>query len=279
MTTMMTYNEEVALSDRIHDHIKRLEEEHGIQVIFCVEAGSRLWRMESGDSDYDIRFIYAHDANWYLSIVEPKQDTITFTDGDLDFHGWELRKAMQLAYKSNPTLYEWVSSDIVYTGTTSLYEVGKLYRQYMDLNTLYHAYRGVVKSTWLKYFSNGHLAITKKYFYVLRPLLCMIYISQYNSPPPMNLNVLLGEVNVGVPVKTVIMSLLAEKRSGDEMGMSQRIRLLDTFIKAVMDNLDTLAPPPTVKLDQTRTGPLDAFVRRRVLLATREVRARKEEQG
>jgi hypothetical protein len=74
---------------------------------------------ESTDSDWDVRFIYVHPRDWYLSIdVEDKRDVIERPINDeLDISGWDLRKALKLLRKSNPPLLEWLSSPIIYKET------------------------------------------------------------------------------------------------------------------------------------------------------------------
>ena len=52
-----------------------LEQENGVTILYACESGSRAWGFPSKDSDYDVRFIYAHPIDWYLSIVE-KRDVI-----------------------------------------------------------------------------------------------------------------------------------------------------------------------------------------------------------
>ena len=58
----------------IHEEIqKRLslaEQEHDVEILFAIESGSRAWGFESQDSDYDVRFIYRHKRDFYLSIEE-----------------------------------------------------------------------------------------------------------------------------------------------------------------------------------------------------------------
>jgi len=48
--------------------IANAEKEHGVKVIYAVESGSRAWGFASENSDYDVRFIYAHPKEWYLSV-------------------------------------------------------------------------------------------------------------------------------------------------------------------------------------------------------------------
>lgn len=53
--------------------LKRLTEieqlEH-VKILYAVESGSRAWGFASTNSDYDIRFIYMHPLEWYLSLVD-----------------------------------------------------------------------------------------------------------------------------------------------------------------------------------------------------------------
>ena len=42
-----------------------IESEDGVTVLYACESGSRAWGFPSPDSDYDVRFIYAHPRDWY----------------------------------------------------------------------------------------------------------------------------------------------------------------------------------------------------------------------
>jgi len=56
-------------TEQIQTELRTVEREHGVRVLLAVESGSRAWGFASRDSDYDVRFIYAHDCDWYLSVV------------------------------------------------------------------------------------------------------------------------------------------------------------------------------------------------------------------
>jgi predicted nucleotidyltransferase len=55
------------MTPKILEKIKEVEAAKGVKVLLAVESGSRAWGFASPDSDYDIRFIYRHDKDWYLS--------------------------------------------------------------------------------------------------------------------------------------------------------------------------------------------------------------------
>lgn len=64
---------------RLAPHVSSalIESSEQIKILYAVESGNRGWGFESKDSDYDIRFIYAHPLDWYLSI-EDKKDVIEY---------------------------------------------------------------------------------------------------------------------------------------------------------------------------------------------------------
>ena len=69
------------------------------------------------DSDYDVRFLYVRTRVDYLQL-DPLRDVIEQPINDLlDINGWDLQKALRLMYKSNPTLFEWLKSPIIYMET------------------------------------------------------------------------------------------------------------------------------------------------------------------
>lgn len=97
------------VSQRVRNALNRLETEQDVRVLYACESGSRAWGFASQDSDYDVRFLYVHRCEWYLSI-ESRRDVIEepLCDG-LHVSGGELRKALRLLRKSNPPLLEWMN--------------------------------------------------------------------------------------------------------------------------------------------------------------------------
>lgn len=62
----------------------------------------------SADSDYDLRFIYAHPEEWYLTFdVQIKPDLIEYPIVDeIDCSGWDVKKALYLFTKTNGALLQ-----------------------------------------------------------------------------------------------------------------------------------------------------------------------------
>ena len=93
----------------IQGHLRDIEQEHDVKVLLAVATGSRAWGWDSPSSDWDVRFIYVHKPEWYFKI-EPQRDVIEKMTGDnVDLAGWELRKALYLLKRSNPSLLEWLN--------------------------------------------------------------------------------------------------------------------------------------------------------------------------
>ena len=92
------------MKDKIIETLQEIEIKQNIIAVYACESGSRARGFPSRDSDYDVRFLYLHPVNWYLSIEE-KRDVIEYPiDNQLDINGWDLKKALALFRKSNPPL-------------------------------------------------------------------------------------------------------------------------------------------------------------------------------
>lgn len=103
------------MKDRVLEELARIEREHHIRVLLAVESGSRAWGFASPGSDYDVRFIYVHRRDWYLSVFEQRDVIEEMLPGDLDISGWDLRKSLRLFSKCNLALNEWFGSPLIYS--------------------------------------------------------------------------------------------------------------------------------------------------------------------
>jgi predicted nucleotidyltransferase len=96
--------EQYAIQERISKHLREIEEQHRIKILYAVESGSRAWGFSSPDSDWDVRFIYVHEPEWYFHIEEQKDTIEQMFPDETDMSGWDLKKALRLFKSSNPSL-------------------------------------------------------------------------------------------------------------------------------------------------------------------------------
>jgi len=216
----------------IQSKLSALEADYDVRILFAIESGSRAWGFPSPDSDYDVRFIYAHKPDWYLSI-QPGRDVIELPiEGDWDINGWDIRKALGLLIKPNPVMLEWLSSPIRYRWDDAICE--RLIR-FADKTTFgpscLHHYRNLAVKQWDKHVGDNADVALKKYFYILRPALAISWIRQNQSvQPPMNLQALVEGQSLNSELFRHIEQLLVLKASAKEIGRGERIPMVDTFI-------------------------------------------------
>jgi predicted nucleotidyltransferase len=171
-------------------------------VLLAVESGSRAWGFASPNSDYDARFIYVHGRDWYLSVgLEEQRDVIEYPIVDeIDINGWDLRKALRLFWKSNPSFVEWIQSPIIYRdeGSFAPSVRAMLSEVYSRQKGIYH-YRSMAKTNYRGYL-RADLVPLKKYFYVLRPLLAVRWLENYGTAAPIEFGKLLTMVSDDRPL-------------------------------------------------------------------------------
>lgn len=171
----------------ILDKLKSVEQQKNVEILLAVESGSRAWGFASPDSDFDIRFIYKNNKNWYLSPWE-KSDTIEFmTDEDLDGSGWDLKKTFQLLGKSNPPLLEWLNSPIFYYKNEKfLKSINEIATDCFSPISTAHHYLSMSKK-YLELCREENIKL-KRYFYCLRTTLANLWIIEKNTFPPVLMN-------------------------------------------------------------------------------------------
>jgi predicted nucleotidyltransferase len=218
------------IREEIRRQLQILEQERAIKILYAVESGSRAWGFESVDSDWDVRFIYIHQVNWYLQIDDKKDSIEVMLPHDIDMAGWELKKALKLFRKSNPPLLEWLSSPIVYFDHSSLPSLlRELTGYYFKPKSCLHHYLHMAEGNYRNYLQ-GEVVRSKKYFYVLRPVLACQWIEERGTMPPMEFQSLLAELLHDESVRREILQLLVRKMSGEEMKEELRNSVLNNYL-------------------------------------------------
>ena len=241
--------------------VRAAEAEHRVQVLLAVESGSRAWGFESPNSDFDARFVYVHERDWYLSI-DDKRDVIEYPIvDDIDLNGWELRKALRLFRNSNPAFVEWVQSPIVYLehGPFAAACRSLLSAVYSCQRGIHH-YRSMAKTNYRGYLREDMVPL-KKYFYVLRPLLSVRWLEAYASPAPIEFSKLLHLIDGQSQLIGDIQELLAQKRASPEMGLAPQVASIHSFIEAEFLRLDAIDQEPAQPASKASERLNDLFVR------------------
>ena len=218
--------------ERIQKEIKRVEEKYGIEVLYACETGSRAWGFPSPDSDYDVRMIYKHPLDWYLTLSE-KKDNIEYMseDKEIDLTGWDIRKSLKLLFKSNASLLERIQSPIVYAQKEGF--VGDYLnfakQCYSPISTLYHYLKLAEKSfeevTVLKEYR------LKRMFYALRGAMACKWIMSRNEMPPILFTKMVEELDISLDLKFRIAELIDFKATKSEAYMHSGEKMVFRFIE------------------------------------------------
>jgi uncharacterized protein len=249
-----------AMREQVMAHLRAIEAQHNVTILFACESGSRGWGFASPDSDYDVRFISVNRLPWYLTVT-PGRDVIELPiSGDLDINGWDLRKALGLMRESNPTLLEWLRSPIVYREEAeTMARFRALAEQVFSNAKGWHHYTSMAKKNFREHLQADEVRY-KKYLYVLRPLLAARWIRSLPGVPPMRFAELAQhtlDATTDAALIAEINALLEVKMRAGEAATSPRWPGIHAFIEA---ELARNAAEPVQPLPPVGQAPLDAML-------------------
>ena len=252
------------MKKQIEIELKRIQKQHNIKVLYAVESGSRAWGFASTDSDWDVRFIYIHRPEWYLSIDEKRDNIEEILPNTIDLAGWELRKTLKLFRKSNPPLFEWLRSPLIYLKQFSTTDkLRELTKDYFNPKSCVYHYLHMAEGNYRDYLQTDIVRV-KKYFYVLRPILACKWIERTNTMPPMEFHDLVETQISNKKLRTEIEKLLTRKQNGEELDKEPKIQIINDFLekeiayfKNQVKQYDQELKPGTDRLDDLFRSTLD----------------------
>ncbi len=229
-------NHETVTEKIIPEKLTKIEQSEDVRIIFAVESGSRAWGFASPDSDYDVRFVYVRPRDYYLRL-EDTRDVIEWQlDETLDINGWDVQKLLRLLHKSNPTVFEWAASPIVYKRTPEWDAVSEVIPYYFKPKAGMYHYLSTAKRTYHDFLCGDRVKL-KKYFYALRPILACRYISEHSSPPPMLFSELC-DACLPRELTEAVNSMIGIKKTSPEVGLGEPIAVINDYITRSIDELD-----------------------------------------
>lgn len=235
------------MKDRINQICKDLEKQHRIKILFAIESGSRLWRIDSINSDYDVRFVFVRSIEDYLRI-DKLEEVIEYKEKNIEFVGFDIYKFSRLLRASNPNTIEWLLSNIVYYGKQPKEFLNFIIRNFDPAAIFYH-YFSMCKQNYLKYIKSGNGITYKKYLYAMRGLLNAIYIKKIKKIPPINFNLTLQKKDI-IPesIRKRLLKIIEFKKIGKEEEIVENCKTFDSFIE---EQLKILKAPKSIKINQS----------------------------
>ena len=226
------------MRELILEKLREIEEKEQVKILHCIESGSRAWGFASPDSDFDVRFIYVRPKEFYLRLDKTRDVIEWQLDDTLDINGWDIQKTLSLLHKSNPTVFEWNSSPIVYKTTKEWEKISDVAKGYFTSKSgLYH-YLCTARKNYKVYLTDESVRL-KKYFYVIRPLLACKWILDKGTPPPMEFQTLMEEY-LDDEIRPEVEKLLDIKMNSPETTHGKPILSLNQYLLKTIENLEEI---------------------------------------
>jgi predicted nucleotidyltransferase len=230
------------VTEKIQQYLSQIESENDIEILLACETGSRAWGFPSPDSDYDVRFIYKHKHEWYLTLGEQK-DTIEamFEQNDFDLSGWDIRKSLQLLRKSNPPLLERLQSPIQYRVREGFLEelLPLAQQQYSKIATMHH-YFSMSRKIFAEFGSEQEVKL-KKLFYALRTAVACKWILERPDMPPIDFHIMMSGLEIPVFIKDRIQSLISLKSTQPESYLHPAEPEINEYISDLLNRAEKQA--------------------------------------
>ena len=218
--------------------LEEIEKKENVRILYCVESGSRAWGFASPDSDFDVRFIYVRPKDYYLRLDKTRDVIEWQLDDTLDINGWDLQKTLILLHKSNPTIFEWANSPIVYKTTKEWEAISNIINNYFQQKAILYHYLSIAKSTYKEYLISKDVRL-KKYFYALRPILACKWIIEKKTVPPISF-LELADAYLDKEITPTIQDLLRLKMDTSELGESKRIDIINNYIESSIAEIEAI---------------------------------------
>jgi len=226
--------------DSVQEVVNYLEDEYEITVLSIRDYGSNAWNLDSETSDMDAGMVYRHEkTSSYVKLGTYRQniDRTFILDGEeFELIGWNIDRFAELLNKSNPSMIEWLNSDIHYYNWWVRQGQGSV-SKVKDADTLFdnpqsHAnenfkpialwghYRDMGKANYRKHIENRNDLSVKRHLYILRGLTYARYVLETHQRPPLDFVDFyenhLPELDIDETVYQYIGELIRRKKNGDK---------------------------------------------------------------
>lgn len=160
--------------EQILDYLFDLAEEENLEVLYAKSFGSRAWNVDDDESDYDVAVVFRQPVSSYITLGEYTQniqETATLEESgskpvEVNVHGWNVDRYMQLLSNSNPTALEVLSSDKTYVNHGEFEDlVDYAQKNFRPIAMMGH-YHSLMKQNYLKYLQKNLIGPNDKRYKV-----------------------------------------------------------------------------------------------------------------
>ena len=218
--------------------LQQIAREYKVKILYACETGSRAWGFPSPDSDYDIRFLYMHERDWYLSLSERK-DTIEFMlNEELDITGWDLKKSLMLLKKSNAPVIERFQSPVEYYTVDGFKDSFKnLVEEYYSPVAVFYHHHSLAKKFWESLNDQKEVKL-KQYFYFIRSILSCNWILKNKTVVPMHIDGLMQLIDK--TKQDDLRRLIDLKATVGEKYLHERDEVFHNWLEELWNKVDEL---------------------------------------
>lgn len=229
------------MSTNLLGMLRKIESDNNIEIIFACDIGSRALGYSTENSDYDIRFIYIQHSKKYLTIDKNKfTDTIKLNKDNLDFIGYDIKKALNFCLTSNTALWDMIYSGSVILETNLGNDIKNIAKKFFNKKTLIKQYTANAYSRYTKDILNKDTVKIKIYALTLIKLALAIAISRdtFNKDTVIKANLSNCFSIYPKDISNTLENLIKLRLRGNEY--TQRIELIDNHIKYYIEILDKI---------------------------------------
>lgn len=237
------------MRQQIDEFFSKIEE----KPLFYIESGSRLWGFASPDSDYDVRGFHIQSKQQYFDF-NAQRNIIEVMDGDFDFVSYDIDKMFGLLAKSNPTVLEWIRSNIIYFNILPDWDnFQKNVIANFDFKALFYHYLSLAKGK-IEFMEAGKNYTYKTIFYCIRALLSAELSTQHIMPELLidNLFKQFNKDNDILIIAKESLELKKQKKEKEEVIATDKPRILDA-IRLFISQLENKPPVSSNNRDKLET--------------------------
>eukprot|EP00698_Gefionella_okellyi_P003553 TRINITY_DN13344_c0_g1_i1.p1 TRINITY_DN13344_c0_g1~~TRINITY_DN13344_c0_g1_i1.p1 ORF type:complete len:283 (+),score=36.26 TRINITY_DN13344_c0_g1_i1:82-930(+) len=225
--------------------IEKIERDHDVKVILAGITGSHAKNLHcETTSDVDLNFVWVHrKLRDYVGFTAKRQsDTIVKESGEVEYKGWEARRACVFVREVNPAIVGLLGSPLIFRSESPWAERFIAAAQlHCTRDKLIHSFAGFVKGIYLGHVSREPEIVLKRYLHVLIPTMVLYWLLEAPESinvgtdscrfPPQDITVLLNCMQPKcAEVAAAIANMVGRKKCGSGAALIPAVPCVNEFM-------------------------------------------------